>query len=65
MTIQNENSKNLRKKCEKLGVLTMSNWEIRLKLFRKLRRFASKFHSVLGQEFFKSVLNYVEVHFRY
>ena len=62
MTIQNENSKNL---CEKLGVLTVSNSEVGLKLFRKLCRFASKFHSVSDQEFFKSVLNYVEVHFRY
>ncbi len=62
MTIQNQNSKNL---CEKLGVLAVSNWEARLKLFRKLCRFASKFHSVFDQEFFESVLNYVEVHFRY
>jgi hypothetical protein len=40
----------------------------RLKLFQKRCRFASKFHSVLSQEFFKSVSNYVEVnevHFRH
>ncbi len=35
MTIQNENSKNL---CEKLVVLTLSNWKVPLKLCRVLPR---------------------------
>ena len=50
----------------KAGCFDIVELEGRAETFsKKLCRFASKFHSVLGQEFFKSVPNYVEVHFRY